>query len=823
MKIFSKINMKIRVFHKSIRVTVLFKANYFVFMKLLGFGLNVSTVNSFGIFKGVDVRKDNFKKDNFKRNTHAVFRLFLFLSLCFLFTTICYSQYSQSELIAPQCIYISEIMYNPTGDDNLLEFVEICNICNSSVSLKGVVLNGVSYAFADDSVIGSKDFVIVSKSCYNQGDFCSQHPELVDKTFCCFSGVLTNTFKTLELSYNSLVFDSFSYVGASKENYSAQRFSNKTEFSMPYGTPGVCYITPPFLDLSDQDNGGFANESVTNGSVANESTGDEGLVNESAGNDYLVNESNNNESSNNYGNASNQDNQTNSSEINNESETDTNQSGQNLTNQSFGNDNQTAQNLTNQSQNTANQTNQSNTNLTEQNQLNQSNQSNQSNESNQSCLDGWIYIYAPLIINESSTNYTLTLNAPKGCSYYYEYEVLDLCGNIVRSLRESTSFGKKSFTPSTNCCAYQINAYLYENSERILVNNSTSYMIKPSSCAVDKQTERFVDFSRSNNNIRFGFYVEEPLSVKEQIEKISFSIKVKKASSKTLQNFLKGTLNVTSDYSYFVSEFDEDVICKNFQGASSVFLSGKINKEEFEEEIEINCSKEAELSINTSANGDKNSSDTIKNISNQTNSKLSAVNELLRSIFQIKSFYTLKKNFSDNISLFFNTEFNESVLGDLYGYILEEPFKISPGKNELVFPFKKGSGKLYLLVFNASEVFGIKELNYSFSGFKGIDDVQEINDAQKNIDDLKSESLSKFSGLLLGIPNNSLDLNDGLVNGVNSSVLKSKDKNNTSDTSLISGKVVLSKNLKSNDLFLGILGIGTFSGLSYGLYRFTKK
>ena len=761
----------------------------------------------------------------------TIIRAFSFLALCLVFSNMSLSQNVQESLVAPECLYISEIMYNPTGDDNLLEFVEICNACNYSIPLNNVSLSGVSYTFSNNSILGANDFVIVSKSCFNNGDFCSQHPELLDSVFCCFNGVLTNTFKTINLSYNSVVFDSFSYTANSKENYSAQRFSNKTEFSLPHGTPGECFFSEEPKDFLEQNNESVINDTnYTNGNIGNNISVTVNITNDmnQTKNDSEINQTYEEYISN----------MTNSST--HDVFTDTIDIGENITSEKITNDSTVNQTDFSNQTNNFNQTDNPNLNNTDaqdnasdQNHIsNQTNQTNQTNgdsihsdgenQISQSCFDAKILIFAPFIINDSSTSYTLTLNAPNECNYYYEYEVLDFCGSIIRALRESTSFGKKSFTPSSDCCAYQINAYLYENNERILVSNSTFYMIKPSGCEKKRETSHSIGLFESDENLNFGFYIDEPLSAEEQIEKISFSIKVKRLSSKTLQSFLKGTLNVTSDYAYFNADFDKDILCKNFPGVSSVFLSGKVNKENFEKELEIDCPNELEVLEGSTIGSDKaNKSESGKNLSNTTNSKINTIDDILKSIFQIKSFYTLKKNFSDNISLFFNTDFNESNLGNIYGYIIEEPFKINPGKNEIIFPFKKGVGTLYLLAFNESAVFGIKELNYSFEGF----DSKKLNSDNKTLnEDEGLESLDSYSKLSAFLAESKKELKDNNVtigNKINSFGLINIE-NSTSKYS-VTDNIVSNSKLKPNDILLSILGIGTFSGLSFGLYKFTKK
>ncbi len=464
----------------------------------------------------------------------------------------------------------------------------------------------------------------------------------------------------------------------------------------------------------------------------------------------------------------------------------------------------------------------------------------------ESCFLANISIDAPLLINESSTSYTISKEAPSECSYYYHYEVLDLCGNVIRELRESTAFGRKSFTPTSDCCAYQINAYLFESDSEILVANSTKYMIKPSSCEKPRDTTGEARLFESGGNVNLGFNVIEPLSADEQIEKVSFTLKARRENLKSLQTFLKGSLNVTSDYSKLVLGLDEDIFCKVDQRIYSLELSGKINSESFSEEIDIDCSDYIDDS-------DDDSDDTISETSSNSipnsksynvSSELGVVGGILRSLVDIKSFYTLKKNFSENISLYFNTDFNQSLLGELYGYIFEEPFKISPGKNEVVFPFKKGEGKLYLLIFNRTDTFGLRELNYSFNGFEN-----DSKNSDDSLDHFENES-EKGNGSNTGISNEAGTRNykddyssflglSNLLSG-NGSVLSgsemakahltpdakaSIDSENGSNkkVSLVTGSVVSNKRLKPNDILLSILGIGTFSGLSYGLYRFSKK
>jgi hypothetical protein len=51
-------------------------------------------------------------------------------------------------------LVISEIFYNPSGDLELTEYIELMNIADEAISLAGVVFNGgISFAFPDDAVL----------------------------------------------------------------------------------------------------------------------------------------------------------------------------------------------------------------------------------------------------------------------------------------------------------------------------------------------------------------------------------------------------------------------------------------------------------------------------------------------------------------------------------------------------------------------------------------------------------------------------------------------------------------------------------------------
>ena len=96
-------------------------------------------------------------------------------------------------------LYVSEIMYNPNGSDAGCEYIESFNGYNNTVDLGGWSLsNGVSFTFPAGTMIPSGGYVVVTNSLPG---VCVGY-DLTASTFI-FSGTLSNTSETIELSSNA--------------------------------------------------------------------------------------------------------------------------------------------------------------------------------------------------------------------------------------------------------------------------------------------------------------------------------------------------------------------------------------------------------------------------------------------------------------------------------------------------------------------------------------------------------------------------------------------------------------------------------------------
>ena len=66
---------------------------------------------------------------------------------------------------SPENLVISEIFYNPAGQDEDTEFIELMNTSNVTISLAGVSFTGgISYRFADDAILGAGERLLLVSS-----------------------------------------------------------------------------------------------------------------------------------------------------------------------------------------------------------------------------------------------------------------------------------------------------------------------------------------------------------------------------------------------------------------------------------------------------------------------------------------------------------------------------------------------------------------------------------------------------------------------------------------------------------------------------------
>ena len=59
-------------------------------------------------------------------------------------------------------LVISEIFYNPAGQEEDTEFIELMNTSNVTISLAGVSFTGgISYTFSDDAILGAGERLLL--------------------------------------------------------------------------------------------------------------------------------------------------------------------------------------------------------------------------------------------------------------------------------------------------------------------------------------------------------------------------------------------------------------------------------------------------------------------------------------------------------------------------------------------------------------------------------------------------------------------------------------------------------------------------------------
>ncbi|MDK2907848.1 MAG: hypothetical protein PWQ87_306 [Candidatus Woesearchaeota archaeon] len=562
------------------------------------------------------------------------------------------------------CLYISELMPDPVGDDDKLEYIEICNACNSTFNTSELFISikDKNYSISG-KIIEANSSLLIVKSCSSSEDICGKLnlSNESDDVFCCYSNNLVNGGSNVSLfllnnsneSNQSFFLVDFFEYNSSKEGYAYVRNSNGSFIEIKGGNPGACI---------------FGNSSEIDDSISSD-------------NNIEENESSNNETS------SNDENPDSDEEPSEEdtSENDASEEGENPeeyekdyiyikapliideTSVSYriglfqydsseystddfeyvywvedfcGNilrDKRTSSSFSDKSftprtnccaysinakliapyeseivsqilikpqdciegyeaietleQNLEELCNESN-----------SNETNSSSDSSEECEDDFIYIKAPQIINETSVAYEIRL-FKQDCSEYsiddfeYIYWVEDFCGNILRDKRISSSFGDKSFTPRTDCCAYSINAKLIAPYESDIVSK---VLIKPSSC---------------------------------------------------------------------------------------------MNYENMKEELSM-----MEMQL-------KEKEELIEEFSNQ---------RILNSGEFIRSFYTLKEYFEPNISFYANLDLTYLNSSEPRLFIAEESFEANDGKNEIVLNLSKPEGRLLLVLVNDSDLLDYRFLNYSF-------------------------------------------------------------------------------------------------------------
>ena len=416
------------------------------------------------------------------------------------------------------CLYISEVMYNPEGSDSLLEYLEICNRCNSSFALDDLFLEGVDFEFPDKE-IEAYSAILLPRSCSFQADFYDLNniSPAENNVLCCFSGSLVNSGKNISLwldsqSGNPIMIDSFDYPVKSGEGYAAVRYANLSSGQLYGGSPGICDgLVLEEEALSNETNNpiiNFANS--TNSNNSSYSTNSTNLTTSTqpapSTNTTIINETNqslelsnsledNSTSTNSTDNETldnvNQTNLTNINQSNSQTEGSLNQTTDSA-NSSLINDttdleiNNTETNLS-ENNSDANSTQDTFENQTEtEDDEDETNEEDQAtgNENEVECQEDFLYIKAPELVDEGPVEYYIRIFRGN-CSDYtlsdfeYIYWVEDFCENILRNERTSSYFGKKSFTPKTDCCAYAIKAKMIEPFEGDLVSK---YLIKPEAC-----------------------------------------------------------------------------------------------------------------------------------------------------------------------------------------------------------------------------------------------------------------------------------------------------------------------------------------------------
>lgn len=403
-----------------------------------------------------------------------------------------------SVLDSQNCLYISEVMYNPEGSDTKYEYLEVCNACNISFEMDKVYLGGVDFTFSS-YIIEPYSAVVVLRS--NDNNELNTSDQL-----CCFSGSLVNSGKNISLwnktneSLSSgILLDSFDYPVKSDEGYAAVRYINGSVEHIFKGDPGICDIMEQDIEYNnDSSEVNVSNTTSTNSTINNTINNTPNNITNNTPNSTEGSEGLNSSINQTANQITNQtDNQTNdgiNQTVNESINQSTNSTNSSSNNSTFINEtSELNQNNTeiNQSQSNS-ELNNSNSTLINDSQLNDINETNQSLENQTDdggqeesvCKQDFLYIKAPELIGEDSVGYEIRL-FKWNCSSYllkdfeYVYWVEDFCDNVLRDERVSSYFGDKSFTPRTDCCAYAIKAKLIEPFESELV---TKYLIKPEAC-----------------------------------------------------------------------------------------------------------------------------------------------------------------------------------------------------------------------------------------------------------------------------------------------------------------------------------------------------
>ncbi len=115
---------------------------------------------------------------------------------------------SNDKLVADRNVIISEIMYHPSSENDLEEYIELYNCGSYPVSLNGwQITKGVDFAFGDITIAANSYFVIAA----DQAAFSAKYPLVTDYT-AGWQGKLSNSGEKIEL-INSLggVIDTVEY------------------------------------------------------------------------------------------------------------------------------------------------------------------------------------------------------------------------------------------------------------------------------------------------------------------------------------------------------------------------------------------------------------------------------------------------------------------------------------------------------------------------------------------------------------------------------------------------------------------------------------
>ncbi|HDP73387.1 MAG TPA: lamin tail domain-containing protein [Candidatus Woesearchaeota archaeon] len=130
-------------------------------------------------------------------------------------------------------VRITEIMYDPPGEDRYFEFIEICNLGVSLVNISGYYFQGISFAFPQETFIGQRECLVVASAINNTGDNNDFQDRYGLYTPYEFKGFLVNSGMRVSLLEPSLgtVVHEFTYSGeiAKGNGYSISIF-NDTEF-----------------------------------------------------------------------------------------------------------------------------------------------------------------------------------------------------------------------------------------------------------------------------------------------------------------------------------------------------------------------------------------------------------------------------------------------------------------------------------------------------------------------------------------------------------------------------------------------------------------